>query len=83
MWGGYMGYGPWGAGGFFMMLFMGLFWIILVIGAGTFLWTVLRKGSAGAAPQGSGSALRILEERYARGEIDKDEFEQKRRDLQH
>jgi len=78
-----MGYGPWGTGGFFMMLFMGVFWVVLVVGVGTLLWTVLRKGSAGESHPGSGSALRILEERYARGEIGKDEFEQKRRDLQH
>lgn len=83
MWGGYMGYGPWGSGGIVMELFMGFFWIVAVVAVGALLWTALHKSSAGATPHGSGSALRILEERYARGEIGKEEFEQKRRDLRH
>jgi putative membrane protein len=77
-----MGYGPWGSGGVLMAVFMSLFWIVLLIAAGAIVWAVLHKGSAGIPHSDSGSALRILEERYARGEIGKEEFEQKRRDLQ-
>lgn len=81
MWGGYMGYGPWGSGGWLMVLFMGLFWIALPAAFATLIWVVLRKGSPDAVHPGSASALRILQERYARGEIGKEEFEQKRGDL--
>lgn len=79
MWGGYMG--PWGSGGVLMML-MGFFWIVLLVAIGAVVWVMLRKGYVGIPHSESGSALRILEERYARGEIGKEEFEQKRRDLQ-
>lgn len=83
MWGGYMGYGPWGSGGILMAIFMGLFWLVPLVAVGAVAWAVLHKRSASQPQSNSGSALRILEERYARGEIGKDEFEQKRRDLQH
>jgi putative membrane protein len=37
--------------------------------------------AAGTARRGHGDARDIIAERYARGEIGRDEFEQKRRDL--
>lgn len=61
--------------------FMWIFWILLIV-----LAVVLTVGLAQRrAGIGSGArertALDILKERYARGEIDREEFEQKRRDL--
>ena len=38
--------------------------------------------AAGAGPRSSGRAIEILKERYARGEIDQAEFEERRRILQ-
>lgn len=67
--------------------FMGLVWLLLlalIIGG---VWLLVRaiRGSdngARARPDGEGtSALSILEERYARGEIDHDEFQERRRAL--
>jgi len=75
MW-GYDGFGFGGGGmGIGMLLFWGL--IIAAI-------VVLARGFRGVS-RGDGvrnrTPLEILGERYARGEIDKTEFEQKRRDL--
>lgn len=61
-----------------MMLLPALFLVGLVIGGVVLvrkLWTP--EGS----PSSGRSALRILEERYARGEIDRDEFDERREHL--
>ena len=70
---GWMG-GFWGVGMMFMML---VFWV-LVIAAIVFgvRWLI----SEGKERRGD-SALEILRQRYARGEINKEEFEAKKRDL--
>jgi putative membrane protein len=54
------------------MVFMVLFWAALIVFG---VWAVRRF-----TDRSSGSARRILEERFARGEIDADEF-QRQRDL--
>jgi len=68
-------------GGMWLML---IFWIILfvlVILAIVALWRFIRGGSA---PRQNGNAdrpLEILRERFARGEIDQEEFEARRKAL--
>ncbi len=64
-------------------LVMVLFWIVLIVGA---VW--LARGFFPAGQQLSASSIRsepsadeILKQRYARGEITKEQFEQMRRDL--
>ncbi len=59
--------------------FMWIFWILLIV---AIVWAVKSIGGSGNPPANRKSALNILEERYARGEIDQQEFEQKRKDLQ-
>lgn len=59
---------------------MWIFWL-LVIGGLVWLVASIARGGGNAAP-GEKSALDILKERYARGEIDREEYQQKRKDLQ-
>lgn len=65
----------WGVG---MMLFMFLFWALVIVGIVAAIRWVIRQGR----PAGADTALEILRERYARGEINRDEFEARRRDLE-
>lgn len=75
--GGY-GYGIMdGYGGVFGWLFMLLFWIILF---GFLVWLVMHL-TQHQRRSTSNEALQILQRRYALGEINKDEFEQKKKDL--
>ncbi len=86
MWDG--GYGGWGShfGGMgygFGWIFMVLFWVLIIGGI-----VAIVRGSFSSGPSHHGgayphtpprrTALDILKERYARGEIDKAEFEEKR-----
>jgi putative membrane protein len=68
----------WGAWGLGMMLMMLVFWGLVIAGI-VFAIRWLANTSRAAAT--ADRALDILRERYARGEIDKDEFEAKKRDL--
>ena len=64
----------WGLGMMFMML---LFWGLIIVG----LILSIRWLIGQAKETRSDSALEILRQRYARGEINKEEFEAKKKDL--
>jgi len=83
-WRGYgWGHGPWMMGGYgmgwFGSIIMVAFWIAVVVGI-VFLIRWLAQSTRGGAGSAE-SALEILKRRYAKGEIDKKEFEQKKKDL--
>lgn len=80
MWGD-MGSMGWGYGwGILGMAHMVLWWILLVLGI-VVLAKWLFGGSSGHGRGSHRRALEILEERYAKGEIQREEFESKKRDL--
>jgi putative membrane protein len=62
--------------------FMGLGWIVILIAIVAVVWLLTRGPLAGGAQTERRSALDILNERYARGAIGREEFEQKKRDIQ-
>ena len=85
-WGGMMG----GLGFGFGWIFMILFWVIII-------WAIVALVRGGGWGYGCGghshgehkqdgtsknSALDILKERYAKGEINKQEYEEKKKDLE-
>ena len=64
----------WGIG---MMAMMFFFWLLVIAGFIIGLRWLLGRGRG----ERDDTALKILRERYARGEINKEEFETKRKDL--
>jgi putative membrane protein len=67
----------WGAGGIVMMVMMLAFWGVLIGGIVLAIRWMTRRDHTPVRD----SALEILRERYARGEISREEFETRRRDL--
>ncbi len=64
-----------GMGGGVMMIF---WWVIIIVATGAVVtWIAKQNPQSGKKP----SALNTLKDRYARGEISKKEFEEKKRDI--
>lgn len=87
MW--YYGWDWWLGGGLFMFFFMLVFWALIIAGAVWFIRYIANGAPGGGMhastnsnSSGRASALDILKERYAKGEIDKSEFEAKKKDIQ-
>lgn len=76
---GMMDYGmTYGSYGSIMGIIILIFWILIIVGI-VLLIKYLWEG--GAPRGGTESALDVLRKRYARGEISKEEFEEKKKDL--
>jgi len=78
MMGGFFG----GGLGWIGMIFGFIFFILLVIGI-IFLivWLVKRSNNPGVENKTDSKSLEVLKERYARGEITKDQFDNMKKDL--
>jgi len=81
-----MWYGPWDGGGWLvgslMMLGTLLFWAVLIA---LVIWAVRRfvpggwtGAPSGTPPPGPPRAREVLDERFARGEIDEEEYRRRR-----
>ncbi len=67
--GGMMGFG---------MGFMMIFWVLILI---AIVYVILNLGK-NPSTSSKESALEVLKQRYARGEIDKKEFEERKKDIE-
>lgn len=74
--------GTFGFGGGLGSLFNTVFTLILLIGLGLLVWWIVRQVIGGSSGESSSRrALEILNERYAKGEITKEEYEERKRAL--
>ena len=70
------GFGP------FMMLPMIFIWLLIIVIGILLVRKLWRESRDNQVPTASKTALDILKERYAKGEISKEEFEQIKKDIE-
>ena len=79
-WGWHPMWGMWGVWGIGMLLML-TFWVLVIVALLAGIRWLLQAGRAPDREPRRDAALDILRERYARGEIGKEEFDAKKRDL--
>jgi len=87
-WGGRRGWhsdpemmGSWGCGWVGMILML-IFWALVIVGLVLLIRLLIQKtGKRAEFISGGSRALDTLKDRYAKGEIEKEEFEEKKKDL--
>jgi putative membrane protein len=81
------GWNPGGASSSHPWFFFGfLFWLLPLFAFGLLIFLaarwLTRSGGHEVYPRSTSGALRIIDERYAKGEITKEQFDQMKRDVQ-
>jgi putative membrane protein len=67
----------WGGG-----LFMIIFWVVIIVGIALLVKWLSASSGKDTGSSAKESPMEILKRRYAAGEIGKEEFEEKKKDLQ-
>ena len=67
--------------GWFGIIFMLIFWVMVIVGLVSLIKWLIQTTSREQSEAGGGRVLDILKERYTRGEIDKREYKEMRKDL--
>lgn len=70
-----------GWGGGFGMGLMVLLWLLVLGLIGTLIWFLIRKGNNTAGKSSDDSAQEILKKRYARGEIDEEQYRRMKKEI--
>ena len=76
-----MGSGMWGGWMFLMPVFFILFWGLVIWGIVALVRGLSGPRSSDSTAPTADSAIEVLKKRYARGEIGKEEYEEKKKDL--
>ncbi|MEA5113975.1 MAG: SHOCT domain-containing protein [Geobacteraceae bacterium] len=79
MWGNGMMYGY--QGGMGWMVLGLVFWVAVIAGIVLLVLWIVGKSGKGKGEQAEDTALGILNKRYARGEITKEQYEEMKRDI--
>ena len=64
--------------GIFSIVMMAVFWVVVIA---LIVWGIKRSNQKTVFVSNAGSSIDIAKDRYARGEISKQEYEQIKRDL--